>query len=1032
MTQEVASQVVSITVRCFFAGTTASKWSEILKHLRARNAAADQRTSSSSAVTIDAWEASFVSDSILQLLLDTEAASCDALVSYVKAACEVQDDQSPRSSTVVASAANVNGDHEPLMRPRDFLRSFFRQLIGGNGGAILQAMSRLEPLAMTIQSVGLWRLNSPPHPIGVTYSERIKSADDLIKVLDEAARFIDALGISVPAASEATMCMLADVMVPAVLAAVSSSDKACIDLDEKVKTKLSQRVPPILFGVQRLAALLPSVAQVALELVARFQEIVGRIGGAQMPFDAQVASQESPNQVVGSRSALSTLSWRRVMELPESKESLQTMRSPDIWQLSVVQPEIAILVTKIAEPRVPWQSKLSLLRNVSKARRGGEYEDIGDPTQSFWFEVLHATAIGCAYANAIPASTAGSRNAVVLWRAALCSIVPSAMRAFADSDESHPQDYNLVVKALFLTSEGVLQACGGPEVANEKSASLSGDAGTHEGDNANLNSRATIPSLLLRSLIEKRLISSALAADVVMARAAEVDLTSLGTSLSAMSSAQGSSVQALIEQRLSADNPLTFFDQMRYDYGTQCLQAKLLVEQFTGWISSKDLETAANWSRILVDHCATLDIIVSHTSPQELFRPVCQWLNADGLLNPAEESTSVGTLILFAQLLIKRYQVCLPELSDDQLSSVIRSDSWAYQLHELSKEHRALVDRWITALFDSDGISDELLRESPPRTLLLLAPTLFAQSIATCRSGLIDLELLRNGLTYFLEDPLSYTLPGALLWLLDEIQRTPLIAKSERGPETYEHSRVILMEILGMLLDAEKCPAAVQSLVEGEMLAFGLSSESQTSMQGWSTTVDTSNLKHKLVAGYTEHAYLPAKFVLHNLLQLPGSVDVPTLSGLWTAICAPSRLSCSAVLAELANTHYFFHNTDLKAAAMCLVVLELSAPTSGDGPLAFSLARLPSEQISAVGIACTFAALKLLAASADEALADRLGNVLLLISLHICRHRARKALDPSRLSVLSESIDDAVLRRLPKWQAVHDALAAPDGAFEGL
>lgn len=53
-----------------------------------------------------------------------------------------------------------------------------------------------------------------------------------------------------------------------------------------------------------------------------------------------------------------------------------------------------------------------------------------------------------------------------------------------------------------------------------------------------------------------------------------------------------------------------------------------------------------------------------------------------------------------------------------------------------------------------------------------MAPTICHQSLVACEAGVIDLDTLKEGLQYFLQDLLSFTLPGVIRWLAREIERT--------------------------------------------------------------------------------------------------------------------------------------------------------------------------------------------------------------------------------------------------------------------
>jgi mediator of RNA polymerase II transcription subunit 5 len=58
-----------------------------------------------------------------------------------------------------------------------------------------------------------------------------------------------------------------------------------------------------------------------------------------------------------------------------------------------------------------------------------------------------------------------------------------------------------------------------------------------------------------------------------------------------------------------------------------------------------------------------------------------------------------------------------------------------------------------------------------PRVLLMIGATLVKQSLAACTAGVIDRNALTEGLCYFRQDLLNFTLPGILKWLVSELKR---------------------------------------------------------------------------------------------------------------------------------------------------------------------------------------------------------------------------------------------------------------------
>lgn len=53
---------------------------------------------------------------------------------------------------------------------------------------------------------------------------------------------------------------------------------------------------------------------------------------------------------------------------------------------------------------------------------------------------------------------------------------------------------------------------------------------------------------------------------------------------------------------------------------------------------------------------------------------------------------------------------------------------------------------WIHGLFETEGISDDLMSACPPQDFYALVPTIFEQSINACRLKMMSIESLKNGL----------------------------------------------------------------------------------------------------------------------------------------------------------------------------------------------------------------------------------------------------------------------------------------------
>lgn len=105
--------------------------------------------------------------------------------------------------------------------------------------------------------------------------------------------------------------------------------------------------------------------------------------------------------------------------------------------------------------------------------------------------------------------------------------------------------------------------------------------------------------------------------------------------------------------------------------------------------------------------------------------------------------------------------------------------------------------------------------------LLRVAPTICQQSLVACQAGVIDLDTLKEGLQYFLQDLLSFTLPGVIRWLCTEVARTT----AEGSP------RAMLLDVLQMFVLSPSLPKGVLELVWREL--GQVSKDSQLTGSGW-------------------------------------------------------------------------------------------------------------------------------------------------------------------------------------------------------
>lgn len=218
---------------------------------------------------------------------------------------------------------------------------------------------------------------------------------------------------------------------------------------------------------------------------------------------------------------------------------------------------------------------------------------------------------------------------------------------------------------------------------------------------------------------------------------------------------------------------------------------------------SSDLASLTYLCQTLITAPSALDVLFVYVEPHELLSPVRQLLDGyDATLESFGESHPIeryGALAVWLQVVLARHGLyedlsCHLGAGSGFCVHWLGSVSSVYALQGLEEEGKAAVGGWIGGLF-GEGISDELIKSvislklsfqivltdiaaldpssTNPRVLLRVAPTICQQSLAACEAGVIDLDTLKEGLQYFLQDLLSFTLPGVIRWLTKEIVRTP-------------------------------------------------------------------------------------------------------------------------------------------------------------------------------------------------------------------------------------------------------------------
>lgn len=201
-----------------------------------------------------------------------------------------------------------------------------------------------------------------------------------------------------------------------------------------------------------------------------------------------------------------------------------------------------------------------------------------------------------------------------------------------------------------------------------------------------------------------------------------------------------------------------------------------------------------------------LEIVCDILGPQPLHRLVTDLLQklADPenlVVSVLDDSqgplTTFGHIVVLAHTLQRELGVPLPgEARSDRI----------FALSELTTDEQSCMSGWVQALFGVSGIGDDLLQATPPGRFLRLAPTLISQAINANEQGIIDAASLANGLSYFAQPLLSWSLICMMRSMADEL-----------GRETATSSTIISLGVIKTLL--ESGPPAVLEAVASSLVS---------------------------------------------------------------------------------------------------------------------------------------------------------------------------------------------------------------------
>ncbi|KZV77474.1 hypothetical protein PENSPDRAFT_620949 [Peniophora sp. CONT] len=230
----------------------------------------------------------------------------------------------------------------------------------------------------------------------------------------------------------------------------------------------------------------------------------------------------------------------------------------------------------------------------------------------------------------------------------------------------------------------------------------------------------------------------------------------------------------------SEEDVAAFVTKLVADYSAHHEFAEIVKTRFVASATNMDVETLSQFARIFTSDVKILDVFRLHLPlPEILARglAVFEDYDCETVGDPQTAVRSLGELVTFLQVAICRYGLYDHPftLGTRKLSYRRLQQSFIIHLPQSLAQHperMKAIQLWYSTLFNanSEGIDDDILRQTRPAVLLDLAATLVVTGIQGSMRNNASADSLNNGLAYMLDPLLNWTLLGTVQYLLRDLR----------------------------------------------------------------------------------------------------------------------------------------------------------------------------------------------------------------------------------------------------------------------
>ncbi|KAJ4486235.1 hypothetical protein J3R30DRAFT_3655453 [Lentinula aciculospora] len=275
----------------------------------------------------------------------------------------------------------------------------------------------------------------------------------------------------------------------------------------------------------------------------------------------------------------------------------------------------------------------------------------------------------------------------------------------------------------------------------------------------------------------------------------------------------GMILEAYLELKLSGegDEPRVWLNRIRREPGSHAAFGDFVRQRFANATGQLDIEAMSHICRLLY-HDQALDALSLHIKISELVAYALQFFElytCETVGDPQTALSHIGDVVMFLQSTLARFNFQSNTFSVNgktTSSEFFKSTAEVHPYNLLAGGDLTPFNAWLKALFESEGIEDTepisqlwSTSSTQPKTLLRIAASLVLHAIGLTIEGKMNMDTLRNGVMYFTDPLLNWTLVGVVKALLQEIH--------QKGFNTPIH-----LEVLQTLLLSPSCPRLVLTL----------------------------------------------------------------------------------------------------------------------------------------------------------------------------------------------------------------------------